>query len=51
MKLRMPGTLSAAISEIRQKLTERKCAEIVDRSESLVRKWADPDEPSLPNLR
>lgn len=51
MKLRMPGTLSAALNEIKGKLTERRCAEIVERSESLIRKWADPDDPALPNLR
>ena len=51
MKLRTPGTLSAAINEIKTKLTEDKCAEIVERSESLIRKWADPDDPALPNLR
>ncbi len=50
MKLRTPWTLSAAINEIKIKLTEKECARIVDRSESLIRKWADPDEPSLPNL-
>jgi len=51
MKLRTPGTLSAAINEIKRKLTEEKCAEILERSESLIRKWADPDDPALPNLR
>ena len=51
MKLRRPGTLSAAITEIKFKLTEATCAGIVERSESLVRKWADPDDPALPNLR
>jgi len=51
MKLRTPGTLSAAINEIKNKLSEEKCAEIVDRSESLIRKWTDPDDPALPNLR
>jgi hypothetical protein len=51
MKLRTPGTLSAAINEIKRKLTEEKCAELVERSESLIRKWADPDDPALPNLR
>ena len=51
MKLRTPGTLSAALSEIRGKLSENSCAEIVERSKSLIRKWADPDDPALPNLR
>jgi len=40
MKLRTPGTLSSAINEIKTKLSEGKCAELVERSESLIRKWA-----------
>lgn len=51
MKLRKPGTLSAAITLIKTKLSENECAKIVDRSASLIRKWADPDDPALPNLR
>ena len=51
MKLRKPGTLPAAITLIKSKLTEEVCAEIVQRSPSLIRKWADPDDPALPNLR
>ena len=51
MKLRKPGTLSAAITLIKTKLTEDECARIVERSASLIRKWADPDDPALPNLR
>jgi len=51
MKLRTPGRLSAALNEIKTKLTERKCAEIVGRSESLIRKWADPDDRALPNIQ
>lgn len=31
-------------------LGEAKCAEVVGRSPSLIRKWADPDHPSRPNL-
>lgn len=51
MKLRTPGTLSAAIDLIKNRLSEKECARILDRSESLIRKWVDPDDPSLPNLR
>ncbi len=51
MKLRKPGTLSAAITLIKTRLTEEECARIVDRSASLIRKWADPDDSALPNLR
>lgn len=50
MKLRTPGTLSAAINDIKTKLSEKTCAEVAERSESLIRKWADPDDPALPNL-
>lgn len=50
MKLRTPGTLSEAISEIRSKLSEAKCAKLVGRSTALIRKWADPDMPAIPNL-
>lgn len=51
MKLRKPGTLSAAITLIKTRLSEDECARIVDRSASLIRKWADPDDSALPNLR
>jgi hypothetical protein len=51
MKLRTPGTLSAAINDIKYKLSEKECARLLDRSESLIRKWVDPDDPALPNMR
>ncbi|MFC1665196.1 hypothetical protein ACFL17_06160 [Pseudomonadota bacterium] len=51
MKLRKPGTLSTAITLIKTNLGEEICANVVDRSASLVRKWADPDDPALPNLQ
>lgn len=51
MKLRTPGTLSSAINRIKNRLSEKECARILERSESLIRKWVDPDDPSLPNLR
>ena len=50
MKLRAPRRFAAAVTRIKTALGEEKCAEIVDRSSSLIRKWADPDHPSRPNL-
>ena len=50
MKLRNPREFAAAMTRIRSALSEKECAGVVGRSESLVRKWCDPDHPSLPNL-
>ena len=50
MKPREPKTFVWAISLVREKLSDKVCAEVVDRSTSLIRKWADPDHPALPNL-
>lgn len=38
------------MTRIRSALTEAGCAEVVGRSTSLIRKWADPDHPSVPNV-
>lgn len=51
MKPRPLGRFSSAISQIASVLGYPECARIVGRSESLVRKWADPDVDTLPNLR
>ena len=51
MKRRVPGRFSAAISRIRDGLGEDHCAKVVGRGPSLIRKWSDPDQPTLPNLR
>jgi len=50
MKLRNPKEFSAAVTRIRAALGEDGCARAVGRSDSLVRKWADPDHPAMPNL-
>ena len=50
MKLRNPKEFAAAITRIRSALGETACAGAIGRSESLVRKWADPDHPSLPGI-
>lgn len=50
MKPRSPKTFAAAVTRIKAVLGESTCAEIVDRSESLIRKWADPDHESQPSL-
>ena len=50
MKLRNPKEFAAAVTRIRARLGEDVCAHAVGRSESLVRKWADPGHPSLPGI-
>ena len=50
MKLRNPKEFAAAVTRIRAALGEEGCAQAVGRSDSLVRKWADPDHPAIPNL-
>lgn len=51
MKPRHPKRFATAMTKVRSHLGEEKCAEIVDRSSSLIRKWADPDHASVPNLQ
>lgn len=50
MKLRAPKRFATAVTRIKNALGEDKCAEIVGRSASLIRKWSDPDHSSRPNL-
>lgn len=50
MKLRNPKEFAAAVTRIRSRLGEDVCARAIGRSESLVRKWADPGHPSLPGI-
>lgn len=50
MKLRAPRRFATAVTRIKNALGEDKCAEIIGRSPSLIRKWSDPDHPSRPNL-
>ncbi len=50
MKLRAPKRFATAVTRIKNALGEEACAKAVDRSVSLIRKWADPDHASRPNL-
>lgn len=50
MKVRNPKEFAGAISKIRSAIGDERCATAVDRTASLVRKWADPDHASLPNI-
>jgi hypothetical protein len=50
MKQRHPKHFSTAVTKIKTQTGENRCAEIVDRSTSLIRKWSDPDQTSIPNL-
>ncbi len=50
MKLRNPKDFAAPVTVIRKAIGEQECANAVGRSASLVRKWADPDHPAIPNL-
>lgn len=50
MKLRTPKRFASAITRIKTALGEDECARAVNRSTSLIRKWADPDHASRPNL-
>jgi len=50
MKPRHPKRFSSAVTKVRSGLGEAECARIVGRSGSLIRKWADPDHASTPNL-
>jgi len=50
MKPRTPKSMAAAVTKIMTALSDERCAEIVGRSDSLIRKWADPDHASSPTL-
>lgn len=50
MKPRTPKSFAAALTKVMAALSDERCAEIVGRSDSLIRKWADPDHASLPTL-
>jgi hypothetical protein len=50
VKPRYAKNFARAVSLIRSEISEDACAEAVGRSNSLVRKWADPDNPAVPNL-
>jgi len=50
MKSREAGTYEDAVTRIIRILGADVAARAVGRSQSLVRKWADPDDPALPNI-
>ena len=50
MKTRIAGTFEGAILDIVRVLGIERCAEVVGKSVSLVRKWSDPDNKTLPSL-
>ncbi len=50
MKPRYAKNFARAVSIIRSEISEDDCAAAVGRSNSLIRKWADPDNPAVPNL-
>lgn len=50
MKPRYAKNFARAVSAIRSEVSESACGEAVGRSSSLIRKWADPDNPAIPNL-
>ncbi|MEQ8509300.1 MAG: hypothetical protein RIB43_09880 [Rhodospirillaceae bacterium] len=51
MKLRDPDSFCFALLQIKQDLTEARCAELVEKTTSMVRKWTDPGHHSLPSLQ
>jgi len=51
MKPREAGTFEASLMELMDILGVERCATVVDRSTSLVRKWSDPDNNILPSLQ
>ncbi len=50
MKTRDAGTFEGALVELISVLGVQKCAEVVHKSASLVRKWSDPDNSTMPTL-
>lgn len=50
MKPREIQSFEAAIAEILESVGHAYAAEEMGLSESMLRKWSDPDEPKLPNL-
>ncbi len=50
MKIRPAWSFEGAVQVIIAELGEDAAADAVDRSQSLIRKWSDPDHPSLPAL-
>jgi hypothetical protein len=50
MKPRSNKTFAGAVTKIRSALGDERCAQVVERSPSLIRKWADPDHAAVPNV-
>ena len=51
MKPRRAGSFEASLMELMDILGVDRCASVVDKSTSLVRKWSDPDNNILPSLQ
>ena len=50
MKSRDAGTFEGALIELIRVLGVQVCAKVVDKSVSLVRKWSDPNNRTMPTL-
>lgn len=50
MKIRGARSFEKAVQDIIDAIGDDMAAQSVDRSKSLVRKWSDPDAPSLPTI-
>lgn len=50
-KLREPHTFADAVTRIMGVVSPEACAEALGKSESLIRKFADPDHDSLPSIQ
>ena len=51
MKVRPARSFERAVQQIISGIGEEAAAKAVDRSTSLVRKWSDQDNPTLPSLK
>lgn len=49
-KLREPGSIPHAITQVMAVLSPEGAGEAVGKSESMVRFWSDPDKPDLPTV-
>ncbi len=49
-KFREPGTYADAVTKIMGVLTPDGAAEAVGKSVGLIRRWSDPDDPTMPNI-
>ena len=51
MKTRPARSFEKAVQTILSSIGEEEAARVTDRSVSMVRKWSDPDAPSLPSVK